>query len=74
MIFLKYKTFLKITNNLDQKFFIHLRNNQEIRNLFILIISKMTLSTKNDLFKKRTVSSIKENDFTRGTTKKYKKL
>lgn len=65
MIFLKYKTFLKITNNLDQKFFIHLRNNQEIRNLFILIISKMTLSTKNDLFKKRTVSSIKENDFTK---------
>ena len=66
MIYLKYKIYLKISNNIhNNKFLIHLRNNQEIRNLFIAIISKLTLTTKNDLFKKRTVTSITENDFTK---------
>jgi hypothetical protein len=67
MIYFKYKTYTNISNQLhnNNKFLIHLRNNQEIRNLFIALVSKLTLSTKNDLFKKRTVSSLTENDYTK---------
>jgi hypothetical protein len=65
LIYFKYKNYVNITNGLHNKFMIHLRNNQEIRNLFITLVSKLTLSIKNDLFKKRTISSLTENDFTK---------
>ena len=51
-IYTKYKYFSRYYNSIDKRYSLHLRNTQEVRNLFISIISKMALSVKNDIFDK----------------------
>jgi hypothetical protein len=65
LICIKYKYYTTFTSSLDPKYIMHTRNNQEIRNLFINIILKITLSVKNDLFNKRTIQKICNTDFER---------
>lgn len=62
-IYIKYKYFSKYYNAIDKRYLLHLRNTQEIRNLLISVVSKMTLSVKNDIFDKRSVVKVKDFDF-----------
>lgn len=64
-IYQKYKYFNKYISKIDKKYLIHIRNTQEIRNLFISIVGKITLSIKNDIFDKRTVVKVTEFDFSK---------
>ena len=44
---------------------LYTRDNQEIRNIYINIVTRLTQSVKNDLFNNRTVRKVKEADFQR---------
>ena len=65
LLVLKNKYYHNYIKSIDSKFQIHLRNNQEIRNLFANLVIRSTLSIKNDLFDNRTIPKIKDFDYTR---------
>lgn len=65
LLVLKNKYYQNYIKYIDPKFKIHLRNNQEIRNLFTNLVLRSTLSIKNDLFDNRTIPTIKDHDYTR---------
>ena len=65
LLVLKNKYYHNYIKSIDSKFQIHLRNNQEIRNLFTNLVLRATLSIKNDLFDNRTIPKIKDYDYTR---------
>lgn len=62
-IYKKFNTFYKIYNLLNKKQKIHVRNNQEIRNLLSDVVSIVCLSNKKNLFNNKILPKINIYDF-----------
>ena len=62
-IYIKFNTFYKIYNLLNKKQKIHIRNNQEIRNLLSDVVSIVCLSNKKNLFNNKILPKINIYDF-----------
>ena len=61
----KYNYYKKIIKGVEKKNIIHSRNVQEVRNMFVFLITQISLSEKNDLFNKKVIPKIKDVDFQR---------
>jgi len=64
-IYTKYVYYKRLIKGVDKKNLIHSRNVQEIRNMFVFLITQISLSSKNDLFNKKIIPTVKEVDFQR---------
>ncbi len=64
-IFNKFENFYKIYNSLNLNQKIHVKNNQEIRNLLSDTVSVICLSSKNNIFNNKILPKIKLEDFNR---------
>jgi len=61
----KYIYYKRLIRDVDKKNIIHTRNVQEIRNMFVFLVTQVSLSTKNDLFNKKIIPTVKDVDFQR---------
>lgn len=68
-IYKKFNTFYKIYNVLNKKQKIHVRNNQEIRNLLSDVVSIVCLSNKKNIFNNKILPKINIYDFEKNNLK-----
>ena len=64
-LYTKYIYYKRLIKGIDKKNIIHSRNVQEIRNMFVFLITHVALSDKNDLFNKKIIPTVKAVDFQR---------
>lgn len=64
-LYTKYIYYKRLIKGVDKKNIIHTRNVQEIRNMFVFLITQISLSAKNDLFSKKIIPKVKDVDFQR---------
>lgn len=64
-IYTKYNHYKRLIKGVDKKNIIHSRNVQEVRNMFVYLITQISISNKNDLFNKKIIPTVKEVDFQR---------
>tara|TARA_B110000971_G_scaffold219637_1_gene261228 strand:+ start:3433 stop:4722 length:1290 start_codon:yes stop_codon:yes gene_type:complete len=64
-LYTKYQYYKRLIKGIDKKNIIHSRNVQEIRNMFVFLITQVALSDKNDLFNKKIIPTVKAVDFQR---------
>ena len=62
-LYTKYIYYKRLIKGVDKKNIIHTRNVQEIRNMFVFLITQISLSAKNDLFSKKIIPKVKDVDF-----------
>ena len=64
-LYTKYTYYKHLVKGVDKKNIIHTRNVQEVRHMFVFLITQISLSAKNDLFSKKIIPKVKDVDFQR---------